>query len=382
MKTHKNILICLLLLANLWGCSNKPSSTGATEASKEQTEGTTQESRKIPFKLSLQNAQPEEYLYLYEYNGTQQAVMDSFKVDIDGNFEKTYEVAYPSFYTLGLYDKRSAISFVLNDSPVTINADANAAAEASIEGGKDNALMKEFQQLNTELMEESQQLRQKGSTASTAEAQVAFQQEYKAFVDKAKVRIFKFVDENPKSIVTMQAMNMLSPDEDYEKMKEVSENLYAAYPNAPAIQSYHQKITDLGRLAVGNEAPDFALKTAEGEEIKLSSLRGQYVMIDFWASWCGPCRKENPHVKEVYADFHDKGFQILGVSVDQDHSAWKQAIAKDELPWLQVIDAAKEVGRTYNVSSIPFTLLLDKEGVIIAKGLRSQALRQKLEELF
>jgi peroxiredoxin len=158
----------------------------------------------------------------------------------------------------------------------------------------------------------------------------------------------------------------------------------------PAVKKsyFGEKLGDLvsaaGKTAIGNVAPDFTQNDVAGNPITLSSLRGQYVMIDFWASWCGPCRQENPNIVQAYNAYKDKGFTILGVSLDQDKAAWEKAILDDKLTWLQVSDLKyweNAVARTYNIQSIPASILLDKEGKIIAKDLRGEALEAKLKEL-
>ena len=138
-----------------------------------------------------------------------------------------------------------------------------------------------------------------------------------------------------------------------------------------------------GRL-VGNEAPDFAQNDPEGNPVTLSSLKGKVVLLDFWASWCGPCRRENPNVVRLYEKYKDKGFEILGVSLDRDKARWLQAIEKDGLKWLHVSDLKgwkNEVAQLYGVSSIPHTVLLDAEGKIIAQKLRGDALERKVAEV-
>lgn len=136
---------------------------------------------------------------------------------------------------------------------------------------------------------------------------------------------------------------------------------------------------------IGGLAPDFTQKSPEGEAISLSDLRGKIVLVDFWASWCGPCRRENPNVVRLYEKYKDKGFEILGVSLDRNKEKWLQAIDQDGLDWLHVSDLKgwqNEVAKQYSVTSIPQTLLLDAEGKIIGKNLRGQRLVNKLAELF
>jgi len=149
--------------------------------------------------------------------------------------------------------------------------------------------------------------------------------------------------------------------------------------------SLAQKVKKASRLAIGSVAPDFAQETPEGESIALSDLRGNYVLIDFWASWCGPCRRENPNVVRLYNEYKDAGFTILGVSLDRNRDRWLKAIDTDGLTWHHVSDLKgwqNEVAQEYEIRSIPRTLLVDPEGVIIGKNLRGGDLENKLREIF
>lgn len=139
------------------------------------------------------------------------------------------------------------------------------------------------------------------------------------------------------------------------------------------------------KLIKGAVAPDFAQDDPDGKPINLSDFRGKYVLVDFWASWCGPCRKENPHVLKLYNKYHDMGFEILGVSLDKKKEPWVKAIEKDKLPWNHVSDLkgwSNEVSNMYGVKSIPHTILLDQEGRIIARNLRSNTLAHELKKIF
>jgi len=146
-----------------------------------------------------------------------------------------------------------------------------------------------------------------------------------------------------------------------------------------------KRINGVGSFEDGAVAPDFVQKTPEGEDLKLSDLRGKVVLVDFWASWCGPCRKENPHVKELYEKYNHRGFEILGVSLDRTKASWERAIKQDGLEWHHVSDLKgwkNEVAKMYSVSSIPHTILLDQEGRIIARKLRAVQLEQVLAQIF
>ena len=157
------------------------------------------------------------------------------------------------------------------------------------------------------------------------------------------------------------------------------------HPTLAIDSALRQRIALMASLSVGQVPPDLELDSPEGKPIKLSSLRGKVVLVDFWASWCGPCRRENPNVVKAYAKFKDKGFEIYGVSLDRDRPSWLGAIAADQLHWTQVSDLKfwqSQAARAWGVSAIPFAVLLDPEGRIIAKNLRGPALEAKLSELF
>lgn len=152
-----------------------------------------------------------------------------------------------------------------------------------------------------------------------------------------------------------------------------------------SVASLQQEVRDLNGFVEGGEAPDFAQATPDGDMLSLHSLRGKVVLIDFWASWCGPCRAENPNVVRMYNEYRERGFEILGVSLDRARDRWLQAIEQDGLTWLHVSDLKgwqNEVAQRFSVSSIPHTILLDAEGRIIARGLRGAALEAKLAEIF
>lgn len=143
-------------------------------------------------------------------------------------------------------------------------------------------------------------------------------------------------------------------------------------------------------INIGDVAPDITMKTPEGKTFQLSKLRGKVVLVDFWASWCGPCRRENPILVEAYNKYKDakftvgKGFTIYSISLDKSENAWKKAISKDNLMWKYHVSDLKawnnQAAVDYNVRAIPTNVLLDKDGVIIAKNLRGASLHQKLDE--
>ena len=209
---------------------------------------------------------------------------------------------------------------------------------------------------------------------------------YKLKLEEEKKEIIrKRIKENPSSLSNLLFINQLDINKDIEYYKMISNALKDRIDNE-LINSVHKKVEEATNLAIGSEAPEISLNTPEGKTVKLSSLRGKYVLIDFWAAWCRPCRMESPNMVKLYNKYHKKGFTIYSISLDNNREDWVKAIKDDGLgAWTHVSDLKywnSEAGRTYKVTGIPFTVLIDKKGRIIAKKLRGQQLEAKLAEIF
>jgi thiol-disulfide isomerase/thioredoxin len=196
-------------------------------------------------------------------------------------------------------------------------------------------------------------------------------------MNKRDAYFVEFVKNNSSSFASLAVAEQLPPDNNLELLKTLADGLAKTNPNSEYVVTFQTRVNELSKIAVGTIAPEIALNSPEAKVIKLSELRGKYVLIDFWASWCKPCREENPNVKKVYEKYKSKGFEIYGVSVE--------SIKKDQINWLHVSDLGfwnSSVVKQYNISGIPLTVLIDKEGKIIAKNLRGQSLEAKLAEIF
>ena len=197
---------------------------------------------------------------------------------------------------------------------------------------------------------------------------------------------FQFAKNNPNSYFALVALSESAGTKvDVKKVEPVFKALKAEFRNTDTGKELEQRILAAGTTAVGMQAPDFTQKDVSGKPVSLSSLKGKYVLVEFWASWCVPCRAGNPNLVKQYELYKDKGFEIISVSLDNVKERWVEAIKKDGLPWLQVSDLKgwnNEVGRLYGVRAVPQSFLLDKEGKVIGNTLRDESLNDKLAEIF
>jgi thiol-disulfide isomerase/thioredoxin len=202
-----------------------------------------------------------------------------------------------------------------------------------------------------------------------------------------------FLNSNINSPALLPLLSEIDPIQNFEIYEHIVQQIINGFDGAPSVNQIKaqylqnkQRHDEMQFLSPGKLAPDFAQPKADGKILKVSDLKGKVVLIDFWASWCGPCRKENPNVVKLYQKYADKGFTILSVSLDKDKNAWLEAIKRDNLSWPNHVSDLKawanEAAQLYKVTGIPFTVLLDQEGKIIDKNLRGVELELKLQTIF
>ncbi len=310
---------------------------------------------------------------------------------VAGKFTFTGSEEVPQVYLVFVDDIKTPIMFFGENANINIEvADKEKITDAVISGSPTNDVFTAFvnELPGRARLEELQSEFQKAMMTNEKETMEALKAEANELIEEQKAYFIKFVKENTSNVVGAYLANQAARDLDFDEFKELVSQFEANLGEHMYVTSLKDVLANVEKAEnakkateVGAVAPDFSLESIDGASISLSSLKGKYLLVDFWASWCKPCRSENPNVVEAYKAYNSKGFDVLSVSLDRDSAAWKKAVEEDGMVWNHVIDAKGDIAQTYGVQGIPFTLLLDKEGKIIAKNLRGTALEEKLAEL-
>lgn len=315
-------------------------------------------------------------------------VVDSIQMGLDNKFEKFIVINEPAFYRLNIFNKQY-VNIILNDTDISIVADGNKPNGSSvITGSIDTDYITDLSNVNSAFQAEVQKLNESFMAARNSGdvSQVPILQNTYLEMKAANDELVKDKIRNMEnSIAAILSLQFLSSDEEFEFFDEIATKFNNNVPNSSYTKGIVAEVEKMRKLAIGSPAPEISLPDPDGNIITLSSFKGKYVMVDFWAAWCRPCRQENPNVVRMYNTYNSKGFEVLGVSFDRKRDAWVKAIADDNLNWTQVSDLKyfqSAAAVTYNITGIPATYLIGPDGKIIAKGLRGPQLEAKLKEIF
>ncbi len=305
----------------------------------------------------------------------------------NGKFQLTGSIAEvtPAFIVAEGVRNRDLI-FVENNE-FTANLNLENPAENKITGTPNQEIVGQYMALANETSKAAQGLQQAYRTAyqEKDEAKIAeLQQQYESLMQENSAKENEVTKANADSYVAAYLLYTKLYNYSYE---ELVEKFNLLGENAKATKEGKQiaeRINNLSKTAIGQVAPDFTLNTPEGEPLSMHSIKGKVKVIDFWASWCSPCRGENPNVVKMYEKYHPKGLEILSVSLDNDKEAWLKAIKEDNLTWNHVSDLKgweSAAAQLYCVNAIPHLVVLDENNVIVAKDLRGEELQNKVAEM-
>ncbi len=327
-------------------------------------------------------------------------VVDTSKIDKKGHFSIKTSIPQKDYYLIGFPQKHQYIELIIGpEDKLTLNSNGkDFVKNAQIKGSKETAdVLALFLQLETT----QEKLRKMGEELRNTEhqnAQVsdslrqAFQEKAENLIEKHRTYSIDFIKKNKNSLSALTALiqplsrrePLITTDKHFDLYLLLDSLLMQKYAYSSRVAMLHDFVSKekskqeaKGLTKIGAIAPDIALKSPEGKEIKLSSLRGKYVLLDFWASWCKPCLAENPNLVKAYKKYKDKGFEIYQVSLDRKKESWLKTIEKQKLNWIHVSDLKQWQSPTalvYNITGIPANFLLDPRGKIIAKNLRGNKL--------
>ncbi|MBD79925.1 MAG: hypothetical protein CL840_13515 [Crocinitomicaceae bacterium] len=337
----------------------------------------------------LENIAGGEKILLQKLTSRDIATIDTILPDMDGNFELAPEIERLGFYRIFISNNNFFNFIIAPAETLTVSADVNdLEGTYDVTGSMESDKLKELNELMNDYIAQMDSLQMEMKNAQASQDIQKAQAVYQAQMimnDDAMSRTRKFIEENPDKLASLSAIQRFDPEQEIELYEEVLAGLKSKIGETDLYKEFDNRVQMAKRLMPGSVFPDMVSKTPKGEDLRLSDALGEkYTLVDFWASWCKPCRAENPAVVQAYKNHNSKGFEIYGVSLDKEAESWKQAIATDRLEWAQVSDLLfwnSPSALQYNIRSIPANFLIDGEMKIVAKNLRGAELDAKLAEL-
>lgn len=328
-----------------------------------------------------------ETVFLYKREAGEWIKLDSTNVE-NNDFILKGNIGLPELYYLSIKGDNNFAEIFVEQASINFLANIDDFRNPEISGSASHLEYATYLQKSEEFDERLSEAWKNIKTAraeGNREEENNWEEAFDIADNEQKEFIIDYAMQNNTSVVSAYVVFRNAYQYDEYDLEPVVNNFDNSIRESVYIKNLSERVETLKRVAVGQPAIDFTMNDMENNPVKLSSLYGKYLLVDFWASWCGPCRRENPNVVAAYNKFKNEGFDILGVSFDKDKDKWIQAVIDDELLWHHVGDLkgwGNAAGKLYAIKSIPSNLLLDPEGIIIAKDLNGEELISFLEELF
>jgi len=331
----------------------------------------------------IENPKDIKKVLLYEAD----QLVDSAFLNESNEFKFRRVTPEPNFYTLVIGEKNFLIVGQNGDALEFKSDYSDLTNTYEIKGSGDSEKIRDFNKLSNEygkiyqkIQDDYAEIINSNPSAKDSIYSVLMPQ-FQSNMDKYSVEAFKFVQDNKDNLAGFYAAGTIDQNKYEQQLIVYADEIKSKFPKNGAVQSFVTKMEGLKPVSIGQFAPDFQLPDQTGKEFKLSDFKGKYILLDFWASWCAPCRDENPNIVKQYEKFKSKNFMVLGVSLDDDRDAWLKAIKDDQLNWPHLSELKRWDGKVtlqYKVEGIPASFILDPEGKIIAKNLRGVELEQFL----
>jgi peroxiredoxin len=331
----------------------------------------------------FEHSTPQTKVYLFALDKADPTAVDSTVLSDKGDFLFNYPSEDPNFFKVSIGNNEYMI-IAKNGDDIKLNADlSDPNMHYSLSGAEDAEKLEALNVTKNKYMAKIEAVQRQfdDQVAKQPDQREAIMEnirpQYTKEIENLNQEILNFAENNAGSLAGFYAINLLNPAEYEKEMVAYSDKIKSSFNNNPAVTEFLVRMANLKTVQIGQQAPVFEINSIDGKKINLADFKGKYVLLDFWASWCQPCRQENPNIVKAYQTYKDKNFTVFGISLDKDQVAWQNAIKTDGLTWAhggELMDFEGPVVKQYQIEAIPTSFLIDPQGKIIAKNLRAAEL--------